>query len=176
MPSWDWLTVFMFLLIHLRQLPLNYCLCVLYCSCFMQDFPSSSWKKQLSDTPVQIIKTILHCMTKIKGYKILSHLSRIDNLNEPELQSYLIELVKVPSTKFKYLQFPYNNFERFWFNYCCLRWVFVMYDVKTLSIMKVNNSKHAKSTWIFSRTVYINLFSLVLLWEIRKKYIYIIFA
>lgn len=62
---------------------------------FLKDFPSSSWKKQPSDTPVRTIKTILHCMTKIKGNRILSHLSRIDNLNESELQSYLIKLIKI---------------------------------------------------------------------------------
>jgi len=34
-------------------------------------------------------------MTKIKGNRILLHLSRIDNLNESELQSYLMKLIKV---------------------------------------------------------------------------------
>ncbi|XP_069680440.1 protein mini spindles isoform X4 [Periplaneta americana] len=61
---------------------------------FLKDFPSSSWKKRQSDTPVRTIKTILHCMTKIKGNRILLHLSRIDNLNESELQTYLMKLIK----------------------------------------------------------------------------------
>jgi hypothetical protein len=68
---------------------------VLFYPCFLQDFPSASWKKRSSDTPVRTIKTILHCMTKIKGNRILLHLSRIDNLNESELQSYLMKLIKV---------------------------------------------------------------------------------
>jgi hypothetical protein len=67
----------------------------LFYPCFLQDFPSASWKKRPSDTPVRTIKTILHCMTKIKGNRILLHLSRIDNLNESELQSYLMKLIKV---------------------------------------------------------------------------------
>ena len=62
---------------------------------FCQDFPSSCWKKRQTDTPVRTIKTILHSLTKIKGNKILLHLSRIDNVNESELQSYLVKLIKV---------------------------------------------------------------------------------
>ncbi|XP_021935865.1 protein mini spindles isoform X2 [Zootermopsis nevadensis] len=61
---------------------------------FLKDFPSASWKKRPSDTPVRTIKTILHRMTKIKGNRILLHLSRIENLNESELQSYLVKLIK----------------------------------------------------------------------------------
>lgn len=62
---------------------------------FLKDFPSASWKERPSDTPVRTIKTILHCMTKIKGSGILMHLSKIDNLNESELHSYLLKIIKI---------------------------------------------------------------------------------
>ncbi|PNF34800.1 hypothetical protein B7P43_G03732 [Cryptotermes secundus] len=61
---------------------------------FLKDFPSASWKKRPSDTPLRTVKTILHCMTKIKGNGILMHLSRIDNPTESELHSYLLKIIK----------------------------------------------------------------------------------
>jgi hypothetical protein len=51
-----------------------------------------------------------------------------------------------------------------------------MYDVKTLSIMKVTNSKHAKSTWIFKVKLYILIYSAWYYCEKSEKkniYIYI---
>lgn len=62
---------------------------------FLQDYPSVWWKKRKSDTPLRTIKTILHSMTRVKGSTILSHLTRINNTNESELQSYLIRLIAV---------------------------------------------------------------------------------
>ncbi|KAK1119716.1 hypothetical protein K0M31_013134 [Melipona bicolor] len=60
---------------------------------FLKDYPSVWWKKRKSDTPLRTIKTILHSMTRVKGSTILSHLTRINNTNESELQSYLIRLI-----------------------------------------------------------------------------------
>ncbi|XP_033302559.1 protein mini spindles isoform X1 [Bombus bifarius] len=60
---------------------------------FLKDYPSIWWKKRKSDTPLRTIKTILHSMTRVKGSTILSHLTRINNTNESELQNYLIRLI-----------------------------------------------------------------------------------
>ncbi|XP_068082829.1 protein mini spindles [Anabrus simplex] len=62
---------------------------------FLRDYPSSVWKRRSSDTPCRTVKTILHTLVKIVGSeKILQFLHQIDNLNESELQPYLIKLSK----------------------------------------------------------------------------------
>lgn len=62
---------------------------------FFKDFPSTWWKQKPSDTPIRTIKTIVHSMAKIKGNDLMSHLSKISNPNESELQAYLLKLLKV---------------------------------------------------------------------------------
>ncbi|GLV37157.1 mini spindles [Carabus blaptoides fortunei] len=61
---------------------------------FFKDFPSTWWKQKASDTPIRTIKTIVHSMAKIKGNGLMSHLSKISNPNESELQAYLLKLLK----------------------------------------------------------------------------------
>lgn len=62
---------------------------------YLQDYPTTWWKKRWSDTPLRTIKTVLHSMTRVKGSTILTHLTKINNTNESELHSYLIRLIAV---------------------------------------------------------------------------------
>ncbi|XP_043269757.1 protein mini spindles isoform X2 [Venturia canescens] len=60
---------------------------------FLKDYPTAWWKKRSSDMPLRTIKTLLHSMTKVKGSTILSHMTKINNTEESELQSYLDRLI-----------------------------------------------------------------------------------
>lgn len=59
---------------------------------FLKAFPTSSWKDK-SDLPLRTIKTILHTLTKMKGNKILSHLTLIDSVENSELEAYLLKVL-----------------------------------------------------------------------------------
>lgn len=61
---------------------------------FLKAFPTSSWKERSSDLPLRTIKTILHTLTKMKGNKILSHLTLIDSVENSELEAYLLKILK----------------------------------------------------------------------------------
>lgn len=62
---------------------------------FLRDFPTTWWKTKPSDTPLRTIKTMLHSVTKAKGSAILLHLGKIDDLNESEVENYILRLLKV---------------------------------------------------------------------------------
>ncbi|GAB1602380.1 cytoskeleton-associated protein 5-like isoform X1 [Argonauta hians] len=60
---------------------------------FFKAFPASSWKERSSDLPYRTVKTILHTLTKLKGNKILSHLTLVEDENS-ELEAYLSKILK----------------------------------------------------------------------------------
>ncbi|XP_029636093.1 cytoskeleton-associated protein 5 isoform X2 [Octopus sinensis] len=60
---------------------------------FFKAFPANSWKDRSSDLPYRTVKTILHTLTKLKGNKILSHLTLVDDENS-ELEGYLSKILK----------------------------------------------------------------------------------
>nr|CAD7194945.1 unnamed protein product [Timema douglasi] len=80
MPQWDY--------------DLDYAMVLYDIHIFFKEYPSSMWKKRPVDTPVRTVKTILHTMVKMKGTKILQYLNTINNLQESELQTYLVKLTK----------------------------------------------------------------------------------
>jgi cytoskeleton-associated protein 5 len=67
---------------------------------FLKAYPSCTWKHRQSDMPLRTVKTILHTFVKIKGSKILNHLSLIDRTDQQpsEVDSYLRKLVRSVST------------------------------------------------------------------------------
>lgn len=65
----------------------------------MQDFPSSWWKKQSSDTPLRTIKTIMHTIVKLNGPVIGEVVKNVRGVTpESELWTYVQKLLKVHST------------------------------------------------------------------------------
>ncbi|KAK5643087.1 hypothetical protein RI129_006932 [Pyrocoelia pectoralis] len=61
---------------------------------FLKDFPSTWWKSKSMDTPLRTVKTILHSMTRMKGGQLMLHLGKIPNMNDSELETYLLRLLK----------------------------------------------------------------------------------
>lgn len=62
----------------------------------MQDFPSSWWKKQSSDTPLRTIKTIMHTIVKLNGPVIGEVVKNVRGVTpESELWTYVQKLLKV---------------------------------------------------------------------------------
>ncbi|XP_048112966.1 cytoskeleton-associated protein 5 isoform X1 [Alosa alosa] len=61
---------------------------------FMKVFPKEKLKQLKSDVPHRTLKTLLHTLCKLKGAKILDHLSMIENRNESELEAHLRRVVK----------------------------------------------------------------------------------
>ncbi|XP_063053472.1 cytoskeleton-associated protein 5 isoform X2 [Engraulis encrasicolus] len=61
---------------------------------FMKVFPKEKLKQLKSDVPHRTLKTLLHTLCKLKGGKILDHLSMIENRNESELEAHLRRVVK----------------------------------------------------------------------------------
>lgn len=62
----------------------------------LQDFPSSWWKKQPSDTPVRTVKTVLHTMVKLRGPPIMDSVRSVRGAGpETELYTYVQKLLKV---------------------------------------------------------------------------------
>ncbi|NXM82451.1 CKAP5 protein, partial [Oenanthe oenanthe] len=61
---------------------------------FMKVFPKEKLKQCKSEFPIRTLKTLLHTLCKLKGPKILDHLTMIDNKNESELEAHLCRVVK----------------------------------------------------------------------------------
>ncbi|NXF89408.1 CKAP5 protein, partial [Eubucco bourcierii] len=61
---------------------------------FMKVFPKEKLKQCKSELPIRTLKTILHTLCKLKGPKILDHLTMIDNKNESELEAHLCRVMK----------------------------------------------------------------------------------
>ncbi|NXC15820.1 CKAP5 protein, partial [Corythaeola cristata] len=61
---------------------------------FLKIFPKEKLKQCKSEFPIRTVKTLLHTLCKLKGPKILDHLTMIDNKNESELEAYLCRVMK----------------------------------------------------------------------------------
>lgn len=61
---------------------------------FMKVFPKEKLKQCKSEFPIRTLKTLIHTLCKLKGPKILDHLTMIDNKNESELEAHLCRVVK----------------------------------------------------------------------------------
>ncbi|KFV14206.1 Cytoskeleton-associated protein 5 [Tauraco erythrolophus] len=61
---------------------------------FMKVFPKEKLKQCESEFPIKTLKTLLHTLCKLKGPKILDHLTMIENKNESELEAYLCRVMK----------------------------------------------------------------------------------
>ncbi|XP_020654661.2 cytoskeleton-associated protein 5 isoform X4 [Pogona vitticeps] len=61
---------------------------------FMKVFPKEKLKQCKSEFPIRTLKTLIHTLCKLKGPKILDHLTMIDNKNESELEAHLCRVMK----------------------------------------------------------------------------------
>ncbi|XP_063145766.1 cytoskeleton-associated protein 5 isoform X3 [Candoia aspera] len=61
---------------------------------FMKVFPKEKLKQCKSEFPIRTLKTLIHTLCKLKGPKILDHLTMIDNKNESELEAHLCRMMK----------------------------------------------------------------------------------
>ncbi|XP_029438954.1 cytoskeleton-associated protein 5 isoform X2 [Rhinatrema bivittatum] len=61
---------------------------------FMKVFPKGKLKRQKSELPMRTLKTVLHTLYKLKGPKIMDHLTMIENKNESELEIHLLRVMK----------------------------------------------------------------------------------
>uniref|UniRef100_A0A2D4LNV7 Uncharacterized protein n=3 Tax=Micrurus TaxID=8634 RepID=A0A2D4LNV7_9SAUR len=61
---------------------------------FMKVFPKEKLKQCKSELPIRTLKTLIHTLCKLKGPKILDHLTMIDNKNESELEAHLCRMMK----------------------------------------------------------------------------------
>uniref|UniRef100_A0A670Z8L9 Cytoskeleton associated protein 5 n=1 Tax=Pseudonaja textilis TaxID=8673 RepID=A0A670Z8L9_PSETE len=61
---------------------------------FMKVFPKEKLKQCKSEYPIRTLKTLIHTLCKLKGPKILDHLTMIDNKNESELEAHLCRMMK----------------------------------------------------------------------------------
>ncbi|NXF32228.1 CKAP5 protein, partial [Nyctibius bracteatus] len=61
---------------------------------FLKVFPKEKLKQCKSDLPIRTLKTLLHTLCKLKGPKILDHLTMIDNKSESELEAHLRRVMK----------------------------------------------------------------------------------
>ncbi|XP_030056735.1 cytoskeleton-associated protein 5 isoform X2 [Microcaecilia unicolor] len=61
---------------------------------FMKVFPKDKMKQHKNELPMRTLKTILHTLCKLKGPKIMDHLSMIENKNESELETHLLRVMK----------------------------------------------------------------------------------
>lgn len=61
---------------------------------FLKAFPSYTWKSKPTDMPLRTIKTILHSLAKIKGNRILGHLSLIEPNDHSEVEGYLRKVLR----------------------------------------------------------------------------------
>lgn len=60
---------------------------------FLKEFPSASWKTRPNDLPLRTIKTVLHSLVKLKGAKIIPHMSSIDSAENSEVKAYLQKIL-----------------------------------------------------------------------------------
>ncbi|KAM4617287.1 cytoskeleton-associated protein 5 isoform 1-T3 [Discoglossus pictus] len=61
---------------------------------FMKILPKEKLKQHKSELPMRTLKTLLHTLCKLKGAKIMDHLSMIENKNESELEAHLMRVMK----------------------------------------------------------------------------------
>ncbi|NXJ65537.1 CKAP5 protein, partial [Rostratula benghalensis] len=61
---------------------------------FLKAFPKEKLKQCKSWFPIRTLKTLLHALCKLKGPKILDHLTMIENKNESDLEAYLCRVLK----------------------------------------------------------------------------------
>ncbi|XP_064635641.1 cytoskeleton-associated protein 5-like isoform X2 [Lineus longissimus] len=73
---------------------LNVDLIILDLHLFLKAFPKTFWKERSSDTPFRTIKTVLHSLAKLKGDRVLKHMTLIDKPSESEMESYLLKVLK----------------------------------------------------------------------------------
>ncbi|XP_075439924.1 cytoskeleton-associated protein 5 isoform X3 [Ascaphus truei] len=62
---------------------------------FMRALPKDKLKRQKSELPMRTLKTLLYTFCKLKGPKIMDHLSLIENRNESELEGHLLRVMKL---------------------------------------------------------------------------------
>ncbi|XP_073514992.1 cytoskeleton-associated protein 5 isoform X2 [Phyllobates terribilis] len=61
---------------------------------FMRVLPKEKLKQHKSELPMRTLKTLLHTLCKLKGLKIMDHLSMIENKHESELEAHLLKVMK----------------------------------------------------------------------------------
>ncbi|XP_069595027.1 cytoskeleton-associated protein 5 isoform X5 [Ranitomeya imitator] len=61
---------------------------------FMRVLPKEKLKQHKSELPMRTLKTLLHTLCKLKGLKIMDHLSMIENKHESELEAHLLRVMK----------------------------------------------------------------------------------
>jgi len=61
---------------------------------FLKAFPTHTWKERSNEMPLRTIKTLLHSLAKLKGNKVLEHLTLIDNSDHSEVESYLRKMLR----------------------------------------------------------------------------------
>ncbi|XP_041416905.1 cytoskeleton-associated protein 5-A-like isoform X3 [Xenopus laevis] len=61
---------------------------------FMRVLPKEKLKQLKSELPMRTLKTLLHTLCKLKGPKIMDHLSMIENKHESELEAHLLRVMK----------------------------------------------------------------------------------
>nr|NP_001082051.1 cytoskeleton associated protein 5 [Xenopus laevis]AAG34914.1 microtubule associated protein XMAP215 isoform M [Xenopus laevis] len=61
---------------------------------FMRVLPKEKLKQHKSEMPMRTLKTLLHTLCKLKGPKIMDHLSMIENKHESELEAHLLRVMK----------------------------------------------------------------------------------
>ncbi|XP_069821985.1 cytoskeleton-associated protein 5 isoform X3 [Dendropsophus ebraccatus] len=61
---------------------------------FMRVLPKEKLKQHKSELPMRTLKTLLHTLCKLKGPKIMDHLSMIENKHESELEVHLLRVMK----------------------------------------------------------------------------------
>ncbi|XP_075694010.1 cytoskeleton-associated protein 5 isoform X2 [Rhinoderma darwinii] len=61
---------------------------------FMRVLPKEKLKQHKSELPMRTLKTLLHTLCKLKGPKIMDHLSMIENKHESELETHLLRVMK----------------------------------------------------------------------------------
>ncbi|CAJ0916926.1 unnamed protein product [Ranitomeya imitator] len=61
---------------------------------FMRVLPKEKLKQHKSELPMRTLKTLLHTLCKLKGLKIMDHLSMIENKHESELEAHLLRRSK----------------------------------------------------------------------------------
>ncbi|XP_069479300.1 cytoskeleton-associated protein 5 isoform X2 [Ambystoma mexicanum] len=61
---------------------------------FMKAFPKEKLKQQKAELPIRTLKTLVHTLCKLKGSKIMDHLTMIENRKESELEAHLLRVMK----------------------------------------------------------------------------------
>lgn len=61
---------------------------------FMKVLPKEKLKRQKAELPIRTLKTLLHTLCKLKGAKIMDHMTMIENRKESELEAHLLRVMK----------------------------------------------------------------------------------